>query len=193
MRIGLVMQSLYTPGPPSARGTRHDWVVPTIVPAVPLTPEAFAAFGSVVDVGGPDAPLELHRGAPRFWVMELRNRPGTFTRLTRHRAVTQCLAAAGGGTWYLAVAPPDGTAGGPDDVDATPDLGRVTAFAVPGDVILRLHRGTWHAGPFFSTPTMRFFNLELTDTNDVDHHSVDLPDAHVVGGVGEGSAATPLG
>ncbi len=167
--------------------------MPTTVPAVPLTPEAFSSFGAVIEAGGPDAPLELHRGAPRFWVMQLRDRPGTFGRLTRHRAVTQCLAAAGDGTWYLAVAPPVSRTGGPDDADAVPDLDRITAFAVPGDVIVRLHRGTWHAGPFFAAPMMRFFNLELTDTNDVDHQSVDLPDAHVVGGVGAGPTATSLG
>lgn len=167
--------------------------MPTLVPASTITPEAFAPFGSVITVDGPDTPLELHRGTPRMWVMQLRNRPGSFRRLTRHREVTQCLAAAGGATWYLAVAPPTGRTGGPDDPDAVPDLAEVRAFAVPGDVVVRLHRGTWHAGPFFAPPSMRFFNLELQDTNDVDHHSVDLDDEHVVIGVVSGPPSGDLG
>ena len=34
---------------------------------------------------------------------------------------------------------------------------------------MKLHVGTWHAGPLFEGPAMAFFNLELSDTNIVDH------------------------
>jgi len=43
----------------------------------------------------------------------------------------------------------------------------------PGEAV-KLHQGTWHAGPFFLTPTALFFNLELSDTNLIDHNSQPL-------------------
>jgi hypothetical protein len=45
---------------------------------------------------------------------------------------------------------------------------------VPGDTAIKLHRGTWHAGPYFTYDWIDFFNLELTDTNQVDSDHVDL-------------------
>jgi hypothetical protein len=46
---------------------------------------------------------------------------------------------------------------------------------VPGHVATKLHRGTWHAGPFFDTEDeIRFVNLELSDTNEVDHQNSNL-------------------
>lgn len=62
----------------------------------------------------------------------------------------------------------------PDDPAAKPDLSTLRAFAVPGGVILKLHRSTWHAGPYFERDSASFFNLELSDTNEVDHHRCDL-------------------
>ena len=50
----------------------------------------------------------------------------------------------------------------------------IRAFRIPGDVAVMLHTGTWHAGPLFEAAEMSFFNLELADTNVVDHHSCDL-------------------
>lgn len=139
-----------------------------------LTEERFAAFGAVLSgVADGDAPragerlLDLSRGRPRFYVMALADRPARFTSVTRHRAVTQALAAVGGGEWLLGVAPP----GDVDDPDARPALDDVAVFRVPGDVALLLHRGTWHAGPFFAPATMSFFNLELDDTNQADHQN----------------------
>jgi hypothetical protein len=37
-----------------------------------------------------------------------------------------------------------------------------------------LHKGSWHAGPLFTDAQQSFFNLELTDTNQVDHHTCNL-------------------
>lgn len=143
----------------------------------PLSAAAFAPYGTVMPAHedgkafGPDeAQLELARGTPRFYVMRLFGRPAAFTHITRHLAVTQCLAAVEGGSWLIAVCPPDD----PDNPAAEPDLGRLAAFEVPGDVAVMLHRSTWHAGPYFGGARKDFFNLELADTNQVDHHSVDL-------------------
>ena len=40
----------------------------------------------------------------------------------------------------------------------------------PGEAV-KLHQGTWHAGPFFHAPSALFYNLELGDTNLTDHNS----------------------
>ena len=140
----------------------------------PISADAFAPYGTLIEAAedgklfGPDeAQLELGRGRPRFYVMRLRRRDKTFSHITRHLAVTQCLAAVGGQPWLLAVAPPTD----PDNPAGEPDPTAIRAFHVPGHVALSLHRSTWHAGPFFDAPTQDFFNLELADTNQVDHHN----------------------
>lgn len=155
------------------------------ITAGPPTVDAFAPFGLVLEAtedgiaaGDIDAALDLGRGTPRFYLMRLRDKPPRFDRITRHRAVTQCLASVGGAPWLLAVAPPLD----PDDPDARPDLARLAAFEVPGDVAVLLHRGTWHAGPYFAEAERSFFNLELADTNQVDHHCVELGGWYEIGG-----------
>ncbi|WP_288336215.1 ureidoglycolate lyase [uncultured Gordonia sp.] len=144
------------------------------LPIRTLTEEAFAPFGVVLSAVPDGAPppagervLDLSRGRPRFYVMELKDRPAQFSSITRHRGVTQSLAAVGGSPWLLAVAPP----GDVDDPDARPTHDQIAVFRVPGDVAVLMYRGTWHAGPFFSGECMSFFNLELDDTNVVDHQS----------------------
>jgi len=143
----------------------------------PLTEEAFAPYGQVLKpeedglpYGPQDAQLDLSRGIPRFYLMHLHGKPMEFDRITRHRQVTQCLASVGGGEWVMAVAPPDAL----EDPDAEPDLSRLKAFRIPGDRAVKLHVGTWHAGPYFAGDAMAFFNLELADTNIVDHHTCRL-------------------
>jgi hypothetical protein len=34
--------------------------------------------------------------------------------------------------------------------------------------------GTWHAGPLFDQPAIDFYNLELSDTNIVDHFTYNF-------------------
>jgi len=140
----------------------------------PITAENFAPYGTLLEPAedgkpfGPDeAQLELGRGTPRFYVMRLKRRDKSFAHITRHLAVTQCLASVGGRPWLLAVAPPTDA----DNPQGDPELGELRAFLVPGHCAIALHRSTWHAGPFFDEPTQDFFNLELTDTNQVDHHN----------------------
>lgn len=147
------------------------------LPVVPISAAAFAPFGTLIEAAedgksfGPDeAQLELTRGTPRFYVMRLKRREKTFTHITRHLSVTQCLAAVGGNPWLIAVAPPTD----PDSPAGEPDPYAIKAFLIPGNVAISLHRSTWHAGPFFDNPTQDFFNLELADTNQVDHHNCVL-------------------
>ncbi|UUX95418.1 ureidoglycolate lyase [Aquabacterium sp. J223] len=147
------------------------------LPVEPVTAAAFAPYGTLIDAAddgklfGPDeAQLVLDRGTPRFYVMTLKRRELGFRHITRHLAVTQCLASVGGAPWLLAVAPPDA----PDDPAAVPDLQRLRAFRIEGTQAVMLGRSVWHAGPFFQQPTQGFFNLELADTNQVDHHNCEL-------------------
>lgn len=144
----------------------------------PATPETIAPYGTLIEPGqdgtpfGPaDAALELGRGTPRLYIMRLRRRPLRVGGITRHVRVTQCLAAMGGREWFVLLAPPDS----PDDPAATPDWSRLAAFRITGGQALKLHRGTWHAGPHFTSETADFLNLELSDTNETDHHTVPLP------------------
>lgn len=141
--------------------------------AEPISDAAFKPFGRLIEAtedmvpaGEIDAALDLSGGAPRFYIMRLDFRGYVVRGITRHAAVTQVLASVGGKPWMLCVAPPvDGDA---------PDPAQIRAFSIPGDVAVLLYRGSWHAGPYFHDPEMRFFNLELIDTNVVDHFTVNL-------------------
>lgn len=139
------------------------------------TPETIAPFGTLIEAGedgtpfGPaDARLELGAGTPRLYIMRIANRGLVVKGITRHRKVTQCLAATKGAEWFVCLAAP----GNPDAEDAKPDPKGIACFRIGGDVALALHRGTWHAGPFFVGPEQDFLNLELSDTNETDHHTV---------------------
>ena len=145
-----------------------------LLPITPLSAEAFSPFGQLilpaedgVSFGGADAQLKLDAGTPRFYIMKLRGKGLTFSQITRHRQVTQCLASVGGAPWFIALAPP----GDVHDAGATPRLEDIRAFRIPGDIAIKLDVGTWHAGPFFEETELSFFNLELADTNAVDHQS----------------------
>ena len=83
------------------------------IPARPIDQETFAPFGELiapiedgVPFGTGDAKLDLAQGTPRLYIMRLPRKGLVFRQITRHRGVTQCLAALGGKSWMLAVAPP---------------------------------------------------------------------------------------
>jgi ureidoglycolate hydrolase len=151
----------------------------------PLTPEAFAPYGEVVEplrTGGQgaetgydpeassrEARLVLDNGRPRLWVMHLPHVGLAFKAIARHRRVTQCLGSLGGKEWLIGVAPPGDFAD-----DARPRLEDIAAFRIPGDRLVKLHVGTWHAGPHFVHDECLFVNLENIDTNRRDFHLVPL-------------------
>ncbi|KAL3719029.1 hypothetical protein ACJRO7_004039 [Eucalyptus globulus] len=157
---------------------------------IEATPETFRDFGQVIeaspdgDVFGPkDAQLDLSRGIPRFYIMHLEDRPLKFSDITHHASVTQCLGSIGGHPWYLGVAKPSIAAPGEVKDEATenlkqswcghfyvpPALDDVYVFRISGSKFVKLHWGTWHAGPLFRADKMDFYNLELSNTNVVDH------------------------
>lgn len=144
------------------------------LPAKLVTKENFAPFGELiapiedgVPFGADDAKLDLTQGTPRLYIMRLPRKGLVFRQITRHRGVTQCLSALGGKSWLLAVAPPKNF----DDPNAEPALEDIAGFLIPGTVAVKLHRGTWHAGPYFEDEEINFLNLELSDTNEVDHQN----------------------
>ena len=141
------------------------------------TYDNIAAYGTLLEPLGDgvafcalDAQLQLGLGTPRFYLMKLTKRPMAVTRITRHLAVTQALASLNGKRWYVLLAPPDE----PDNPQALPDVERLQAFCITGFQALVLHRSTWHAGPYFLEDEVDFVNLELSDTNVVDHHNARL-------------------
>lgn len=141
--------------------------------AVPLTPEAFQPYGQVISAqrdGKPydrqDAQLVLSSGIPRFYIMRLHQRGLSFHRITRHQRCTQCLGSLEGKSWFLGVASPSAA--------PYPDPATIRAFQIPGNCFVKLEVGTWHAGPYFEHEWVDFYNLELSDTNVVDHDTCDL-------------------
>lgn len=85
----------------------------------------------------------------------------------------------------LSPAPPS-----PPALQRFPAAADIVAFRIPPGVFVKLHPGTWHAGPLFepgacvrrrraegggggeaAPPTMAFANLEMADTNVTDHNT----------------------
>jgi ureidoglycolate lyase len=150
----------------------HLHIEPKLASALTLAP-----YGTLVEptedgaiFDSASAQLVLNRGTPRFYFMTLNRREMEITHITRHRQVTQCLAAMNGQRWFMLLGAPDD----PDQPQATPRNETLQAFEFRGPQALALHRGTWHAGPFFTADEMIFANLELSDTNIADHHTVRL-------------------
>ncbi len=138
-----------------------------------ITPEKFQPYGQLITAtsdGKPyddtDAQLQLNPGTPRFYIMKLNHRGRKFTKITRHNLCTQCLGSLQGKDWYITVAPPN--------AHNKPDIDKMMAFHIPGDCFIKLEVGTWHAGPYFDHEIVEFYNLELSDTNVVDHSTYDF-------------------
>ena len=111
-----------------------------------------------------DAQLNFEGTDLRYYVMRLRHRPAVLASMTRHQRATQCLGSADAQPWWLAVAASELD---PEELSAASvHLVQV----LPGEAV-KLHQGTWHAGPFFHAPSALFYNLELGDTNLTDHNS----------------------
>lgn len=142
-----------------------------------VTPENFRSYGQVISASfdgksfdAEDALLNLQNGIPRFYIMRLQNQGRKFGKITRHVECTQCLGSLEGKDWLIAVAPPcEGD---------RPSLEDLAAFQVPGNCFIKLEVGTWHAGPYFEGDFIDFYNLELSDTNIVDHFSYDFVKSH---------------
>lgn len=116
----------------------------------PMSAEAFAPYGTLLDGGGQGAPhygsdigtsawrVDLDVAKPLF--LMLRTPPTTLgvTQLERHFNVQQTFLPLGGSAAALVVARP--TRG-----DALPRPEDVTAFLLDGTFGYALHVGTWHS------------------------------------------------
>ena len=136
-----------------------------------VTQSNFGRYGQVIfpSVDGKpydseDAQLNL-QGIPRFYIMRLHFKGRKFHTITRHTKCTQCLGSLAGKEWLIAVAPPN---------NVEPRIEDIAAFQIPGDCFIKLEVGTWHAGPYFDHEFVDFYNLELSDTNVVDHFTYNL-------------------
>lgn len=143
------------------------------IAAIPITESNFELYGQLITPSPDgktfdenDAMLNLHNGIPRFYIMRLPHRGRTFDRITRHNLCTQCLGSLNGKEWLMAVCPPS--------VTPEPDLERLRAFRIPGNCFIKLEVGTWHAGPYFDDREIDFYNLELSNTNVVDHFTYNF-------------------
>ncbi|HIK07905.1 MAG TPA: ureidoglycolate lyase [Trichormus sp. M33_DOE_039] len=139
-----------------------------------ITPENFQRYGQVIfpskdgkTFDAEDAQLNLKNGTPRFYIMRLQKRGRKFNKITRHVQCTQCLGSLEGKDWLIAVCPPH------NDLHE-PVLSEIAAFRIPGNCFIKLNEGTWHAGPYFDHEFVDFYNLELADTNVVDHFTHDF-------------------
>ncbi|KAJ6432805.1 hypothetical protein OIU84_019938 [Salix udensis] len=132
-----------------------------VVKPTEATPESFKEYGQVIEAspdgeefGPKDAQLNLTLGIPRFYIMKLEKRSLKFTAITHHANVTQCLGSIGGGVWYLGVAKPS----------------IVETKENAGSDAVQSKCGHFYVPPAVDkVQTMDFYNLELSNTNVVDH------------------------
>ncbi|WP_124970744.1 ureidoglycolate lyase [Aphanothece sacrum] len=143
------------------------------LPAIEITSDNFKPYGQLIIPSKDgkiydetDAQLNLANGIPRFYIMHLKKRGRQFNHITRHGQCTQCLGSLEGKEWLMAFAPPENK--------NYPDIMQLKAFKIPGNCFIKLEVGTWHAGPHFDHDFVDFYNLELSDTNVIDHFTYNF-------------------
>lgn len=129
----------------------------TVVPT-PLEDGDITPFGEAISLNlTPKLPIDLYQGknavhgpvvlqsdqTPEFIMFKVGLRGGEIRYLERHVGMTQTFIPLGGDPYVLVTAAPDAPL-----VDGFPDFDAVHAFLVPGDVVVNIHRGTWHEPPF---------------------------------------------
>ena len=86
-----------------------------------ITKENFAEFGDFVvacdnrkPYDNTDAKLDLSRGEPRLYIMELDYKVLEFSKISRHVNCSQCLGSVDSQSWYIAVCPANNSVIKPD-------------------------------------------------------------------------------
>lgn len=157
-----------------------------LVPAQELTDKAFAPYGNIIkprksgDQGdraykfkpreeSSHVDLVFTNGEPCLRIMHQFKRGLIFTKVARHQRVSQCLGSLQGKEWFIAMA--EATERGGE----LPRPEQLTAFRIPGDRIIKIHTGVWHAGPHFVHDECMFMSLENVDTNTSDFDILTMP------------------
>ena len=138
----------------------------------PLTAEAFAPFGRLIDVAAraPDSVaasgtqgwhVAFESGRPLVSLLRTPFQGLRFRTMERHFHVSQAFIPLGGEHAAVAVAPPG------DDPGA-PRLETIRAFLLDGSKGYVLHRGTWHSLDRFPLrpPDTRFVMITDHETQD---------------------------
>ena len=104
----------------------------------PLTAEAFAPYGRVVESDRED--LIMQEGKFTARLMTVRRAPATIERINRHMDHSQMFVPLRGDPTVVIVAPPD--------VPMQPfDASKIVAFRADGTQTFIFHPGTWHIEP----------------------------------------------
>ncbi|MEY2398473.1 MAG: hypothetical protein QOJ00_1647 [Actinomycetota bacterium] len=112
-----------------------------VVMAEPLTDEAFAPFGQVIDTG--DMVMELSDGEEFMLnVLSYDRRELKVDHLNRHHKATQALVALAGKPTLLVVAAKE------FDFSTRDHLKHIRAFICDGTAGVNLSLATWHWGPY---------------------------------------------
>ncbi|MGP0128520.1 MAG: hypothetical protein ACTMUB_04405 [cyanobacterium endosymbiont of Rhopalodia musculus] len=98
--------------------------------------------------------------------MQLYERGHKFSKITHDSQCTQYLGSLEGKEWLLAVAP--------SSEKDYPDITWLKSFRIPSNCFVDEEIGTWHAGPYFYHEFVNFYNLELSDTNIIEHFTYGL-------------------
>ncbi|MFD4836589.1 ureidoglycolate lyase [Achromobacter sp. NPDC058515] len=161
---------------------------PRILHPQPLTSQAFASYGEVVEHQGAarrhylTEPMRHGPDAIRnaCWVSRLdapATRPVSIELMERHRYAAQTFVPLSGAPYLVVVAPT-----GPDDL---PDMDRLQAFLASGRQGVCYRVGTWHHGlTVLAGPAEFLVMMGQTGRNDDDefwrapapHIVVSLPD-----------------
>jgi ureidoglycolate lyase len=131
----------------------------------PMTREAFAPFGVLIDSRG-SVEIDLGEGTPSLTGATSERRPFRFDFMARHNKTMQVFSPLVSSQFVIAVAPPN-------EGDA-PDVERVVAFLVDGRLPYAYHRGTWHTPPFPLHEWASYLVVDRAGTLDDDWELVDL-------------------
>jgi ureidoglycolate lyase len=121
-----------------------------------VSQETFAPFGEIIAERGDPLPhvygdtMAVYLGSlhecdtekMEFVVTRYRLRGQKVPYLERHSAITQAFIPLGGSPFLFVLAAPDAPLR-----NGVPELSSLSAFVVPGDCGIQLHRGTWHEVP----------------------------------------------
>ena len=131
----------------------------------PMTREAFAPFGVLIDSRG-SVEIDLGEGQPSMTGATSEWRPFSFDFMARHKRTMQVFSPLVSSQSVIAVAPPNNS-------DA-PDVDRVVAFLVDGRLPYAYHKGTWHTPPFPLKEWASYLVVDRAGTLDDDWELVDL-------------------